>query len=208
MKLEYIGHACFRLSLDNGFSWVTDPYDGSIGLARPAVGATVTTLSHGHFDHNCVKALDGAGRLLANAGEYDEGDVHFSLIRSYHDEVRGAKRGENLVTICTIQGKRICHMGDIGHQPEGELLDRLRGVDVLMLPIGGTYTLDAAGAAQAVRAIAPRAVVPMHFKVPHLKLAIASPDEFLRIMEQWHDAGSHVDMATLPAGVTLMQPAR
>ena len=138
MKLEYIGHACFRLELDNGFAWVTDPYDGSIGLERPSVSATVTTLSHGHFDHNCVKALDGAGRLLASAGEYEEQGVRFTLIHCYHDEERGARRGENLITVCEAEGVQLCHMGDIGHQPDAELLKQIGRVDILMLPVGGS----------------------------------------------------------------------
>ena len=208
MKLKYIGHACFRLELDNGFAWVTDPYDGSIGLKRPSVSASVTTLSHGHFDHNCVKALDGAGRLLASQGEYDEQGIHFSLIRSYHDEERGAKRGENLITVCEAQGVRLCHMGDIGHQPDKELIKKLGHIDVLMLPIGGTYTLDGEGAAEAVRKIAPRTVVPMHYRIPTLKLDISSPDAFLNAMGAYECAGSVLEISTVSAGVVLMKPAR
>ena len=83
MKLEYIGHACFRLELDNGFAWVTDPYDGSIGLERPSVSATVTTLSHGHFDHNCVKALDGAvaAKVAAAIAARTVVPMHFNVPR-------------------------------------------------------------------------------------------------------------------------------
>lgn len=209
MKLEYIGHACFRLELDNGFAWVTDPYDGSIGLGRPSVSATVTTLSHGHFDHNCVKALDGAGRLLASAGEYEEQGVRFTLIHCYHDEERGARRGENLITVCEAEGVRLCHMGDIGHQPDAELLKQIGRIDILMLPVGGTYTLDGAGAAKAAAAIAARTVVPMHFNVPRLKLDIAGPEAFLEAMGgAYARAGSVLDVKSAPAGVVLMTPSR
>lgn len=208
MKLEYIGHACFNLAAEGGFSWVTDPYDGTIGLAQPAVRATVTTLSHGHFDHNCVEALTDAGEVLSAPGEYEAGGARFTLISSYHDEVRGAKRGANLITLCEVGGLRICHLGDLGHQPDEAQLRALGRVDVLLIPVGGTYTLDGEGAARAARAIAPRTIVPMHFKVPHLLLDIAAPGAFLSAMGPYTEVGSELELDSAPAGVVMMAPAR
>ena len=121
---------------------------------------------------------------------------------------RGAKRGANLITLCEIGGLRICHLGDLGHQPDAAQLRALGRVDVLMIPVGGTYTLDGEGAARAVRAIAPRTIVPMHFKVPHLLLDIAAPDAFLRAMGPYTEVGSELELSAAPAGVVLMLPAR
>lgn len=207
MKIEYIGHACFRIT-GGGMAWVCDPYDGSIGLDRPAVSADVTTLSHQHFDHNCLDALDGAGTVLSAEGEYDVGGAHFTLIKAYHDEVQGGKRGEDLITVCELEGMRICHMGDIGHQLSDELLARIGRVDLLMLPVGGTYTVDGEGAARMARAIAPRAVVPMHFKTGKLSINIAAPDAFLAAMGGHEKVGSELELTADTQGVILMQPAR
>ena len=104
---------------------------------------------------------------------------------------------------------RLCHMGDIGHQPDAELLKQIGRVDMLMLPVGGTYTLDGAGAAKAAAAIAARTVVPMHFNVPRLKLDIAGPEAFLEAMSgAYARAGSVLDVKSAPAGVVLMTPSR
>lgn len=208
MKLEYLGHACFKVTLSDGLVWVTDPYDGSIGLARPGVRADVTTLSHGHFDHNCVDALDGAGEVLSRPGVYELGGARFTLIKRYHDDVGGAKRGENLLTICEADGLKVCHAGDLGHQPDAELVAQLSGLNALLIPVGGTYTLDGPGAAQAVRAIAPSAVIPMHFRVAGLALDISGPEAFLSEMGAFAAAGSELELTRNTAGVILMQPAR
>ena len=208
MKLEYLGHACFKITLANGLVWVTDPYDGSVGLARPGVKADVTTLSHGHYDHNCLDALDGAGEVLSKAGTYQVGGAKFTLIKRYHDDVQGAKRGENLLTICEADGLKVCHAGDLGHQPDAELIAQLSGLNALMLPIGGTYTLDGPGAARAVRAIAPRAVIPMHYRVDKLTLNISGPEPFLNEMGAYTTVGRELELTADTAGVIMMKPAR
>lgn len=208
MKLEYLGHACFKITLANGIVWVTDPYDDSIGLARPGVRADVTTLSHGHFDHNCVEALDGAGEVLSKEGVHEVGGARFTLIKRYHDDVQGAKRGENLLTICEADGLKVCHAGDLGHQPDAELISKLAGLNALMLPIGGTYTLDGPDAARAVRAISPRAVIPMHYRVPRLNLNISGPEPFLSEMGAYTAVGSELMLTPETAGIIVMTPAR
>lgn len=208
MKLEYLGHACFKITLGSGLVWVTDPYDDSVGLARPGVSADVTTISHGHYDHNCVDALDGAGRVLASEGEYEVGGARFALIKRYHDDAQGAKRGPNLITVCEADGVRVCHAGDLGHQPDAELIAQLGGVDALLLPVGGTYTLDGEGAARAAKAIAPRIVIPMHYRVKGLTLNISGPEAFLKAMGAHTEAGCELEIKPGVAGVIVMTPAR
>ena len=182
MKLEYPGHACFRIVFEDGCAWVTDPYDPQIGFKKPDVSADYTSVSHSHFDHNCVAAVKSAGKVLDKAGTYDFGKVSFELIPSWHDDVQGAKRGSNLITICHAEGKTLCHLGDLGHVPDAELYARIGKPDLLMIPVGGRYTVDGATAAEIARHIGAKVTVAMHFAVEGLGVGVSGPDAFIEAM--------------------------
>lgn len=178
MKIGYLGHSSFLLESSGGTRIVTDPY-GDVGLVFPRVRANGVTVSHAHFDHANVGAVEGTPVVIDKAGSYRIGDVALQAEERFHDEVRGAKRGKNLVFTFEIDGMKICHLGDLGENFSQELCNKLRPVDVLLVPIGGNYTIDFVEARKFIEGIAPKIAVPMHYRVPGLNVDIALPDDFL-----------------------------
>ena len=163
MKIEYFGHSCFRVTDKNGVSWLSDPYTG-VGYALPAhLTADFVTVSHGHFDHNAMHLVD-CKSVINKVGKFETNGVSLQGIRTWHDEKGGALRGENIVYLVEMDGLILCHLGDIGQQLDKEFLQALGAVDILMIPIGGTYTIDAVQAKACVDAIEPKIVLPMHYK--------------------------------------------
>lgn len=156
MLIKWLGHACFRLSGDFG-SVVIDPYaPGSVpGLEMPAVEADAVICSHGHSDHNYAQGVSLSGK---------QADFALTQIKCFHDEAKGAKRGENLISLIEADGLRVLHMGDLGHELDEGTIKALSGVDVLLVPVGGYFTIDAKTAFALTRAIGPKICVPMHYR--------------------------------------------
>lgn len=181
MKIEYFGHSCFRISSENGVKIVTDPYT-KVGYELPAdLTADIVALSHGHFDHNHLTGVNGVKTVLDKAGNYTASGIPFEGITTDHDPVGGALRGKNIVFKMTVDGTVVCHMGDIGERCTEKLLAAIGKVDVLLIPVGGTYTIDAEQAYEYVRKINPRIAIPMHYKPRDGALDIASADGFLNL---------------------------
>ena len=210
MKLEYIGHACFRLTAADGTRVITDPYDASVGIAMLPLEAELVTMSHGHHDHCCEDMLRGAPRIVRGTQEARVGGVTTRAYASWHDDAHGAKRGESCVRVFELDGLRVVHMGDQGCMPAPEVLDALAGADVLLVPVGGFYTVDARGAKAICEAVRPRCVVPMHFLTAHGAYSVIGDHRaFMQLMGA-PDA-EPVDTLTLepgrvPEGVVLMRP--
>jgi len=185
MEIRWFGHACFRID-GEAVTVVTDPYDLSIGIApREPVDADIVTVSHEHYDHNNVGLIRGKPLVISSPGEHVRGGFpgcRITGIRTFHDEEEGSKRGHNTIFVIEIDGLRVCHLGDLGHELNPEQVRQLQPVDVLLLPVGGTYTLDARAAATVVRAISPAIAIPMHYAIPGLKIHIAPVEHFLREM--------------------------
>lgn len=156
MKIIWHGHACFELVTKDG-SIVFDPYaDGSVrGLKLPEIHADAVVCSHGHSDHSAADRIKLTGRTPA---------FSLSHIPTFHDECGGKKRGGNLMSVLDAEGLRIVHAGDLGHELDREQLSALGRVDILMIPVGGVYTLDAAAAKRVADAVAPTVIIPMHYR--------------------------------------------
>lgn len=210
MKLEYIGHACFRLTAADGTRVVTDPYDDSVGIAMLPLEAELVTMSHGHHDHCCEDMLRGAPRIVRGTQAARVGGVTTRAYASWHDDAHGAKRGESCVRVFELDGLRVVHMGDQGCMPAPEVLGAMAGADVLLVPVGGFYTVDARGAKAICEAVRPRCVVPMHFLTAHGAYSVIGDHRaFMQLMGA-PDA-EPVDALTLlpghvPEGVVLMRP--
>ncbi len=184
MKIEYLGHSCFKLIESTGTSVVCDPYDESVGYDLPEVTADAVTVSHHHYDHDNVKNVSGAAEVIDKECSHDLPGVEISAIRSFHDEKRGKKRGENLIFKFRMDGIDICHMGDLGEACSPELIDLLLPVNVLLIPVGGTYTIDAEMAKEYVDRIMPDVVIPMHYREKGCKLDIDKVDDFLGLFDE------------------------
>ncbi|HHY62330.1 MAG TPA: MBL fold metallo-hydrolase [Bacillota bacterium] len=188
VAITWFGHACFMIQTGAGLRILTDPFDERVGYELPAVEADVVTVSHDHFDHNCVKVVKGLPKVLT--GEVDEtiGTARIRGIKTFHDTKSGALRGLNTVFVIETDGISICHAGDLGHIPSADTMDKIGDVDVLLVPVGGTYTLDGDGALEFVRKLSPKIVVPMHYQTPALKMELDGPEFFLSQI-------SHVEQA-------------
>ncbi|MBO5328260.1 MAG: MBL fold metallo-hydrolase [Clostridia bacterium] len=183
MKIEYLGHSCFKLTESTGTSVVCDPYDKAIGYELPPVAADAVTISHGHYDHDNKAEVAGTPIILDKECSYDLPGVEISSIKSFHDETRGKKRGENIIFKFRMDGIDVCHLGDLGEACSSELIENILPVNVLLIPVGGTYTIDAQMAKEYVDRIMPDIVIPMHYKTKSLKIDIDRVDEFLELFE-------------------------
>lgn len=168
MEITYLGHSCFKIKTKAG-TLVTDPYGKMTGLALPSLSADIVTISHHHDDHDNVKAVTGTSRrptpfIIDQPGEYEVEGISVFGFRSYHDDKEGTERGENTMFIIQAEDLRILHLGDLGHKLTKEALDELEGIDIVMTPVGGVYTIDAKTAAELASEIEPYFVLPMHFK--------------------------------------------
>lgn len=193
MKIRYLGHSCFVLTESTGTSIVTDPY-GDVGFDMPSVTADVVTVSHDHYDHNNAKAVGGNPVVIKEEGNYEIGGVGITAIRSWHDDENGTKRGENLIFKFRMDGLEICHLGDIGEECSSSLLEMLLPVHVLLIPVGGTYTIDAEQAKEYVDRIMPSIVVPMHYKTKGLNLDIDKVGEFSDLFEESEEEEQVVEL--------------
>lgn len=184
MKIEYLGHSSFKLTESTGTSVVCDPYDSSIGFKMKKARADAVTVSHGHYDHNNIKAVDGNPIILDKECSYDLPGVEIDSIKSFHDKQRGKQRGENLIFKFRMDGIDVCHLGDLGEDCSSELIDLLLPVNVLLIPIGGTYTITPEMAKEYVDRIMPDIVIPMHYKSRDCKLDISKVDEFIELFDE------------------------
>ena len=165
MKLQYYGHACFSLRFADGTALVIDPFDPSIPYPVCDAACDAALLTHGHHDHNYTSALKGDFRTIDARGEYQVGGAKITAIASFHDEVGGAKRGNNLIFRIDAENLSVAHLGDLGHLPNEEQLAALKGIDLLLIPIGGFYTIDTPQAEEVISLIKPRCAVAMHYKI-------------------------------------------
>jgi len=187
LKISWLGHSCFKIEDDSGKVVVTDPFDESVGYPLPRIRADVVTVSHDHHDHNNVKVLEGNPVVVRGSGKQTAAGIEFEGIATYHDEKKGKLRGKNTIFCFEIDGVRVCHLGDLGHQLGEKEAAALGEVDVLMIPVGGTFTLDAGGAKKLIGQIKPRIAIPMHFKTAAVppSFGIYPADDFL--------SGQHVE---------------
>ncbi len=179
MEISHIGHACFKI-VGKNITVVTDPFNHpKIDLKMPKLSADVVISTHDHRDHNYIEAIKGDYLLLDSPGEYEVKECFFRGITSFHDDQKGEERGLNTIFTMEIDGIRLCHLGDLGTELTSEQLEALNGVDILMIPVGGIYTIDAKTAVKVINDIGPKIVIPMHYKVPGVNMDIASVDKFL-----------------------------
>lgn len=193
MKIQYLGHSCFKLTESTGFSVLTDPF-GGIGYELPTgTTADVVTVSHEHYDHNNVKAVEGKPKVLRTDGFFDFDDVKITGIQSYHDEEYGALRGKNVVYKFRMDGLDICHLGDLGEECSNELIERLLPVNILLIPVGGKYTIDSKQAKEYVDRLMPDIVIPMHYKTKNSNIDIDKVQAFLGEFSDEEITISHKD---------------
>ena len=181
MEITWLGHSCFRIKGRHA-TVITDPYSPDLGYSLGKHTARIVTVSHQHPGHSYVRGIGGEPKQVTGPGEYEISGVLIIGIGTYHDAEKGKKRGKNTVYLMEVDEVSVCHLGDLGHVLTSEQVEQIDNVDVLLLPVGGTSTVNAATAAEIVRQLEPNAVVPMHYKTNVLKKELAPVDRFLREM--------------------------
>jgi len=182
MKIKWLGHASFLITSDTGTKIITDPYatGGGIKYGEITESADIVTISHDHSDHNNVAAVRGKPEVVRGTGITKVRGIEFKGIASYHDEAGGSQRGSNTMFCFMVDGMRVCHLGDLGHQLSDKQVAELGSVDILLIPVGGYYTIDAKVATQVCNQLKPQVIIPMHFKTDKCGFPIAGVDEFLK----------------------------
>lgn len=198
MRVKYFGHACFLLA-DNSFSILIDPHSG-IGYELNNPAADFCICSHQHFDHNAVDKV--IVKKVISENDYFK-FPWLKVINSFHDEVSGAKRGNNNVIVVNIGGYKICHLGDLGEPLNKELCKKIGSVDVLLIPIGGVYTINSAEALEYVKEINPKIVIPMHYKTRRGTVDVSDKDEFLKMFNILEKKNSSFDIDNMPKYLTV-----
>lgn len=179
MRIKFHGHACFSIATKDNVKIITDPYDDTVGYPMPEESeADIVTTSHDHFDHNYIEHIKGEFSLINRVGDYNHKGVAVKGIRTHHDKAEGKQRGKNIVYTFEVEGLRLCHLGDLGHIPTQEQLTEIGKVDVLLIPVGGVYTIDAKEAVEVIGLLNPSVVIPMHYKTPLLKFNLGTLEEF------------------------------
>ena len=217
MKLRYLGHSAFDLELADGRRIVFDPYesgsyDGALAYGPIEGSYDIAVVSHDHPDHRFEGVTSRAGTVVDGKGEADIEGVRITTIPTFHDESEGSERGTNLISIIEAEGLRIAHLGDLGHPVTRADVPALEGVDVMMVPVGGYFTIDAAAAKAIAEEFSPGIVIPMHYKTEKCGFPIAPVDEFTMLMGEFEEAGrSELELTagSLPAGlkVLVLDPA-
>lgn len=183
MQITYIGHSCFKIQDkigSDGVTIITDPFDKTVGLKMLHSEADIVLISHQHVDHNCVEAVRGNPFIINSAGEYELKNIFVEGVDTFHDNSGGEERGNNIAYRINIEGVNIVHLGDLGHLLDVKQLEKLEGADILLIPVGGNFTIDAKKAVEVISQIEPRIVIPMHYKVGGSTLKIDSVDKFIK----------------------------
>ena len=181
MVITHRGHSRFLLEMEDGTRILTDPFDASTGYPVGALEADAVTVSHHHHDHDAVETVKGNPRVIDTAGVHTLSPrLTIEGVDSFHDDVQGTKRGRNLIFCIRAEGLCIAHLGDLGYMPDAALIRRLGHVDLLLVPVGGFFTIDALQAKAIADALQPSVIIPMHYKTEYnADWPIASADGFL-----------------------------
>lgn len=189
--IKYLGHACFLVTASNGTKVLMDPYNADVGYPVHQVDADIITVSHEHFDHNnvsmargnpvVIRGLESGGEKWASVDKVVKG-VKITEIHSYHDTSGGKERGLDAIFILDVDGIRIAHLGDLGQPLEPDQIKNLKNVDIMMIPVGGYFTIDADDAKKIIKETMPGIVLPMHYKTHYNRanFPIATVDTFIK----------------------------
>jgi len=184
MEIKYLGHSSFLIKSKDA-RLVTDPFDPEkVGMRFPKTEADIVTVSHGHSDHNRTDLIGNEPLIIDMPGEFEKQSIRIFGYLSYHDKKKGVERGENIIYKIEVEGISILHCGDMGVVPTEELVDQIDGVDVIMIPVGGKYTIDSNEAVEVIKKFEPAIIIPMHYSLSgkETESGLAPLSDFLKKM--------------------------
>jgi L-ascorbate metabolism protein UlaG (beta-lactamase superfamily) len=185
MKIKWYGHAAFLITSDQGTKIILDPYEsgaygGQLAYGRIKDEVDIALTSHDHADHNDTKSLPGSPQIVKGSGSKTVKGILIKGISTYHDPSKGSERGTNTIFNLQIDGLQVCHLGDLGHILSEQEIKDIGAVDILLIPVGGYFTIDAKEATRVVDQIKPKVVIPMHFKTEKCGFPIAPVEDFTK----------------------------
>lgn len=181
MEITWLGHSCFRLKGTQS-TVITDPYPPDLGYSPLKQAARIVTVSHQHAGHSCIEGISGDPKVIRGPGEYEIAGTLIIGLSTFHDRESGHLKGKNTIYVITLDEISICHLGDLGHVLTSEHVEEIGNVDVLLIPVGGISTINATAAAEVVRQLEPKIVIPMHYKTPVIARELEPVDRFLKEM--------------------------
>lgn len=180
MTISWFGQSCFRIEAKEG-SILIDPFSKEIGLRPPKIKDDLVLVTHAHSDHNNLDGLNPEAFVIKNPGEYEKQGIAVHGVLSYHDKTQGKERGLNTMYVIKAEDMIVCHMGDFGEEKlSDEQIEQIGDVDVLMIPVGGVFTINYKEAVGVISQIEPKIVIPMHYKLPDLKIDLEGVDKFVK----------------------------
>jgi L-ascorbate metabolism protein UlaG (beta-lactamase superfamily) len=185
MKIKWYGHAAFLITSDQGVKIITDPYEpgafgGQLTYGQIKDQSDIVIISHDHADHNDTKSLPGSPEIVKGSGSKTVKGIPIKGISTYHDPSKGSQRGDNTIFTFSVDGMKICHLGDLGHILGDKELAEIGPVDLLLIPVGGYFTIDPKEATRVAEQIKPKVLIPMHFKTKKCGFPIAPVEDFLK----------------------------
>jgi len=212
MKIKWYGHAAFLITSDQGVKIITDPYEsgafgGQLTYGKIKDQGDIVITSHDHADHNDIKSLPGSPQIVKGSGSKAVKGIQFKGIPSYHDPSKGSERGTNTIFTFNVDGIQICHLGDLGHILSDKELAEIGQVDLLLIPVGGYFTIDPKEATKVSEQIKPKVLIPMHFKTEKCGFPIAPVDDFLKGKSNVKRTGKNevaFDKATFPKQIEIV----
>jgi L-ascorbate metabolism protein UlaG (beta-lactamase superfamily) len=182
MKIKWFGQSCFLLTSSDGVKILTDPFNKKLGYKLPEVEANIVTTSHNHFDHNYIEVVRGEYTHINEPQAFIKDNIEVIGIETFHDKTGGSKRGKNIIFKFNIDGINVCHCGDLGHVLTPDQINKIGKVDILLIPVGGTFTIDAMDAVKVMGQLKPTITIPMHYRTKALGvfgLSFGKVDKFL-----------------------------
>ena len=206
MKIKWYGHAAFLVTSDQGVKIVTDPYEsgaygGQLSYGKIKDQVDIALTSHDHADHNDTKSLPGSPQIVKGSGSKTVGGISFKGISTFHDPSKGSERGTNTIFTFSVDGIQVCHLGDLGHLLSEKELAEIGPVDILLIPVGGYFTIDPKEATRVAEQVKPKVLIPMHFKTEKCGFPIAPVEDFLKgkpNLKRPRTSEVSFDRATLP----------
>jgi L-ascorbate metabolism protein UlaG (beta-lactamase superfamily) len=214
MKLKWLGHSCFLITSETGLRIITDPYPQGSGLNYSPINeaADIVTVSHDHFDHNNISAVSGKPEVITGNGVKNVKGIQFKGIATHHDESQGKERGTNTIFCFSVDGIKLCHLGDLGHRLSKEQIAEIGALDILFIPIGGVFTIDAKMASTVSDDLKPKVVIPMHCKTHKCDWPLNMIEDFLagkKNVKKLNSSETEFKAGKLPEATEIMvlQPA-
>jgi L-ascorbate metabolism protein UlaG (beta-lactamase superfamily) len=193
MYIKWLGHSCFKITLKDGRTIIVDPYDPKVGYKPVDEEANIVVVSHDHYDHAYTADIKGDYKLIKGAGSHGEDGIEITGIEADHDDQDGTQRGKVVCFVMEAEGVRVMHMSDIGVMPDESFFQKAGKIDVLMVPVGGVYTVDAKGAFKIMERLSPNITIPMHYMTPTLTLRLQGVHDFIKLASKVCDVSRQLE---------------